>query len=798
MGRRAELAELGRLLDGASRGAGGLLVISGPAGAGKTLIAESAAATARDRGFEVLWARPADGQPGRLAWAGLLRDVGAPDSLVAGLMADDAGPLDLDGAAAYLVSGPPRLIVVDDVDRGGTDATAMLSVVGARCRQTAAAVLATSTRPLGVEPELRLGGLSGAEFAAMVGGLDQETSHALWLASRGLPGVATRLARELADRKDGADPVVHLALESTAATLFLKVDTNLIRLLETAIGRARDDATSARLLARLARELLGDASAAARRRGLADEALRLARHTEDAGVLADVLDARLHALWDQRGAEDRLAAGSEIIDLARAAGDGEHERHGMFWRFMALMELGRVAEAESALAAFAHDAAAAGDADAAVLATARHSMLATLRGRFEEALRLAREVEREARRLGRPDAEAITGTLMAQVAMELGGSSELGAPGSQWWEQVPDRALVWAHERPGHLFEATAARLLVAHGRLDEAAAELEGSLTRALASSGPRWLGSMADLAVVAAETGDEGAAARLYEAMSPYRGRLVMYGGAAASWGPVSHYLGLLAGATSRYSDAVRHFEEAIEFEERIGALPFLAHSLAGLAGALTRSGDAARAAACLGRARDIARHVGMTVLLGRLGAPASQWSLVRDGEDWLLTAGTERARLRDGRGLHYLRALLAAPGKEIRALDLAAGGTGLAPAGTGPILDAAARDAYKRRLSEVTKELAAADRAADQAAAARAEEERAALVRELRRATGLGGRLRDAAPEAERARVNVTRTLRTAIDRIADAAPAAAAHLRASVRTGASCRYIPAPGGPDRWLV
>jgi hypothetical protein len=64
-------------------------------------------------------------------------------------------------------------------------------------------------------------------------------------------------------------------------------------------------------------------------------------------------------------------------------------------------------------------------------------------------------------------------------------------------------------------------------------------------------------------------------------------------------------------------------------------------------------------------------MTVLLRRLGAPASEWSLVRDGADWLLTAGEERARLRDGRGLHYLRALLAAPGRVIRALDLAAGG-------------------------------------------------------------------------------------------------------------------------------
>lgn len=140
----------------------------------------------------------------------------------------------------------------------------------------------------------------------------------------------------------------------------------------------------------------------------------------------------------------------------------------------------------------------------------------------------------------------------------------------------------------------------------------------------------------------------------MLPYRGRLVVQGGAAATWGPVSHYLGLLAATTGQTADAVRRFEDAIEFEERIGALPYLAHSLAGMGSTLTRSGDAARAAGCLTRARGIAQRLGMTVLLGRLGAPASEWSLVRDGEDWLLTAGEERARLRDGRGLHYPRVL------------------------------------------------------------------------------------------------------------------------------------------------
>jgi len=783
------MEEVGRLLDSARRGAGGVLVICGPAGSGKTLIAESAAAGARDRGFEVLWTSPAEGQPGRMAWARLLRDTGAPDGLIAGLLSEHAGPLDLDGAAAHLASGPLRFIVIDDVDRGGADAAGMLSAVAARCHTAPVAVLATTASPLGLRPELRLGGLSEEELAAALGGLDAETSRPLWLASRGQPGVATQLARELAGRPDGADPVVHLALRATASTPFLAVDTSLVRLLEAAAARARADGDRARVLARLARELLGDATATARRRELADEALRLARGAGDPGLLADVLDARLHALWDQRGAEDRLAAGSEIIDLARAAGDGERERDGMFWRFVALMELARVAEAESALAAFAHEAAVAGDAAAAVLATARHAMLAILHGRFEQASLLTAEVAREADRIGLPDAELITGTLRGPVALELGFTGE--------WERAPDMMLAYARERPGHLLEATAARVLTALGRLDEAAAELARLLPRALASSGPRWLGAMADLAVVAAATGDS-AAARIYQAMLPHRGRLVVWGGAAIAWGPVSHHLGLLAATMGQTGEAVGHFEEAIEFEERTGALPFLAHSLAGLADALTGSGDPGRAAACRGRSREIAQRLGMAVLLRRLGTPATEWSLVRDGEDWLLTAGEERARLRDVRGLHYLRALLAAPGREIRALDLAAGGAGLAAAGTGPVLDGAARDAYRRRLGEVTAALEAADRAGDPEAAVRAEAERTALVRELRGAAGLGGRVRRAAPEAERARVNVTRTLKMAIERIADTAPAAAAHLRASIRTGASCRYDPAPGGPDRWLI
>jgi hypothetical protein len=85
--------------------------------------------------------------------------------------------------------------------------------------------------------------------------------------------------------------------------------------------------------------------------------------------------------------------------------------------------------------------------------------------------------------------------------------------------------------------------------------------------------------------------------------------------------------------------------------------------------------------------------------------------------------------------------------------------------PVLDADAAASYKRRLAELAEELDGADAAGDAARASRAEAERQWLLGELRQATGLGGRIRRAPAESERARVNVTRTLRSALDRISD---------------------------------
>jgi tetratricopeptide (TPR) repeat protein len=813
VGRLRELRALEDLLERAAGGSGGLVVVTGPGGSGRTTLADAAVELARGRGFRVVRAAPARGQPGRLVWAQLLGDVGAAQA-AARLLAGDVGPLQLDRAARRLAAGTRRLVVVDDLDHGGPEAVELLAVLAGRLAAGATAVVVTAGDPLGLGRELWLGGLTEEELAAVVGPVPAGAGHALWVASRGLPGVARSLAATLADLGPGGDPLTHLALRAPSTAEFLDLDVDLVRLLETAAGRAGDDATRARVLARLAYELLADASAGPRRRELADQALALARGAGDRRTLAEVLDRRLHALWDPDAAADRLATASEILELARATGDGARERRGLFWRFVALMELGRVTEAESALAVFEREAAAAGDAAAAVMATARHAMLAVLRGRFEEAEGLAGRVTEAGRRAGVADTEQLAGTLRGSIAAERRDPST--------WPAALELFQAYARRRPGHFYETTAARILLALGRETEAAAELQRLLPRVLTGSGPRWLGAATELAAVAAATGDPppatgdpppatgdpaaadgdlAAAVALYQALRPYDGRLVVWGGAVATAGPVSHYLGLLATRLGRPDDAVGHLQAAVAMQEQVGALPGLAHSLAALADALAARagpGDAQAASDHRRRARLVAERVGMPVLLGRLARPLDEWSLARDGDDWLLEAGAERARLRDGRGLHYLRALLAAPGRDVPALDLAAGGAGLIAAGTDPPLDAAARAAYRRRLAELDAELEAADRAGDGGRAARADTERHALLGELRRASGLGGRPRTASAEAERARVNVTRTLRATIDKIALAAPGCAAHLRASVHTGRACRYQPAPGGPSRWHV
>jgi hypothetical protein len=730
IGRRRELAAVQRLLDEAIAGRGGRLTVVGPPGSGRTLLAAVAADLAGERGLTV------------------------------------------ERAATAHAPGP-RLVVLEE--SGPTGDTADVD----RLVLDGAAVLITASEAGGSGRHLHLTPFTESELADLLPGRPGGTVHAIWLLTAGWPGPALDLAAAVPPGA-GEDAVVELALASPSRGEFLALDMALIRLLEEYASRPLPPAVRARVLVRLAGELLGDPSAAARRRELADEAARLAGATEDPRIQAEVLDGRLHAVWDPAAAGERLSTATRIVDLARRGADAGRERRGLFWRFVALAELGDLDAAEAALVAYGRAGERDGDPEAAVVTVSRQAVLALVRGRLELAETLAAEVADAGRRAGLADTARLTASLRGRLALLRGDAAG---------QVAPLRAL--ARRLPGHFFEATAARALAESGQVTEALLEVDRLLPAVLAGAGPRWIGAVADLALVASLGAAPAAAEALYGALLPYAGRLVVWGGANTITGPVDDYLGRLAARLGRSGAAEAHFGRATALEERLGALPWLAATLAA-------RGETARAAA-------IAGGLGLplpAVTGGAVTAPSPEaavvWRLVRDGDDWLIDAGAEHARLRDVRGLHHLRTLLASPGHDIAALDLVAGGAGLVTSPPDPLLDATARAAYRKRLAELAGQMDAADRAGDVERAGELAVERQALVAEVRRAAGLAGRTRRHNAEAERARVNATRAVRTVLARLESLTPVAAAHLRASLRTGGYFRYEPADGGPARWQV
>ena len=174
-----------------------------------------------------------------------------------------------------------------------------------------------------------------------------------------------------------------------------------------------------------------------------------------------------------------------------------------------------------------------------------------------------------------------------------------------------------------------------------------------------------------------------------------------------------------------------------------------------------------------------------------PTQHATLRRQGGVWHIEWGGTSAHVSDLKGLWHLRELLTRPHQPVPALTLMGVASPDVPipiGDNGPMLDREALRHYRRRLAELDDEL---DRAAfhgDARRLAQRSAERDALIAELKRATGLGGRPRRSGSPAEKARLNVTRTIRHAITELSTTMPELAAHLEASIVTGLSCSYEP----------
>jgi len=658
------------------------------------------------------------------------------------------------------------------------------------------------------------------------------------------------LARRLGDGKLLARAALGLGEDEAV----FAIDELQVRLLEEALELVEgDSALRARLLARLARAPRRTSAPAGskgdRRLDLSDEAVTIATRLDDPATLAAVLLDRHAATWGVGGPSQQLATATQIVQLAEAAGDQVLAAHGHHLRILDFLEAGDAAAMRAEADTFQRIVGELRDPPHLrwpVLMV--RGCIALMDGRFDQTEQLASQARAVGRRAGDPAA--------APCALGLRSGHYLvsGRPTADL-EGAYHKALTL---NPLFVWRALLTVMLTNAGRTAEAREEFErlaaGGFAGLPRPTTPVYLISAAVAAMAAYGLGDAERADVLSALLRPYAGQMVraIRVGGGFCW-PVSHHLGLLAATTGRWDDAVEQFAAAVDSCERMAAPPYLAHSRYYYAKALAakgRPGDQDRAARELEAAHALLRRFGIRPLFAHddpdlrlelwpgapgaapsagpapgTGAPTTSGKdrhgddgqvagvLRCEGDYWTVGWRGSAVRLRGSIGMAYLARLLAVPGREFHALDLAGTGAstgtgaGVAagaafaaadPATAAPLVDAQAKAAYRRRLKELAEEVAEAEAWNDLVRAERARTEAQQLAAHLAAVTGLAGRDRQARANAERARISVTKALRTAIGRIAAHQPALGEHLQRSVRTGSFCAYDPDPSIPVTWTL
>jgi tetratricopeptide (TPR) repeat protein len=497
--------------------------------------------------------------------------------------------------------------------------------------------------------------------------------------------------------------------------------------------------------------------------------IAIARDDGDDDVLGFSLWTQHDRLWGTGHAAQRLALTDELAAIARRTGDREMEQYAVSLGWVAKLELNDPSYYERfrAFLALVADSPRTSVTDACYI---DKNIIAALHGRFDEAAGYLTTV----RKLEMPDSfGSIDHHLEWAMSLLQGRFDELA--------NIRARSEEVNHPFPALLEGITAASAGDA-ATARQCLTELESSREPVASSFAPLMTRLRVQTAVA---TKDIEQCRTLHDELVPHANTwLVSMYGCDIS-GPVTLWLGHLAQAQGDTQAAAQYYEAARDAADLLGARPWSVEAKAGLATALASTDlreQVAREAATLDM-----RHLAADV------EPLPQNEFRLTGETWSLSMAGKTVHVPDSKGLRDLHVLLRSPGKEIPATRLLnpAGGEPVVAAATmsgDAILDDEARSRYRTRLSTLDDLIAEAESRGDDEKAAKHDEEREALLTELRTATGLGGRTRRLGDEAERARKTVTARIRDTLRKLDTTHPELAAHLRAAVATGTTCRYHP----------
>ncbi len=188
---------------------------------------------------------------------------------------------------------------------------------------------------------------------------------------------------------------------------------------------------------------------------------------------------------------------------------------------------------------------------------------------------------------------------------------------------------------------------------------------------------------------------------------------------------------------------------------------------------------------------------------------------GEYWTIGYAGKNFSLKGSKGLSYIHRLLQHQGEEFHALDLLQGPGGGQVAGSerpreewsnlsrdagvgdaGEMLDAQAKQDYRRKLTQLEDALGVANELSNSERAAEIQSEIDFIARELHRAVGMWGRDRRAGSAVERARLNVSRAIKSAIERVSEHHTELGKLLARSIHTGLFCSYVIDSSNPIKW--
>ena len=478
----------------------------------------------------------------------------------------------------------------------------------------------------------------------------------------------------------------------------------------------------------------------------ASRALELGRRSKDPATLLTCLLARHDLLWTPGGAAGRAEVAGEIVDVARATGDGERHADGLLLLANARLELGSPAfEAplESCLALLDGH----GQPRHRYTAQTRRACLALLRGRLDEAERLIEQAAELGERLHEPDTGNVRMSQRLELVRARADADELrrfAGDAVDHWTGAP----VHAH--------AVAAGFLTRAGDADAAAHHVATvvDLGTWRADRSYLWSVLVRELAHAAIALDDRELCRQLFDDLNPIADSCGVNGAVVAFAGSHAHTAGLLAAALDRSEASQLLLDQAATTYRRLGATSWLADARA----------DAARSSDDTATA-----------------------SMRRVGDVWHLAFAGKEATVPQTKGLADIARLVSAAGSEVHVLELvdAVDRSG----GSGEMADRTALNAYRRRLVDLEAEIDDAALGNDPERRARAEEERQALIDELGRVSGVRRQPREFANHpAERARKAVAGRIRDAIRKLEPLLPELAAHLQRTIVTGNYCRYRP----------